>query len=133
MPSVLLDTGPLVALFKQNDTHYVRAKSWFRSQRGPLLTTHAVLTEAWHLLSTPARLPMARFANVACEICEFDGDDRARILSVLERYADLPMDYADATLIVVAETRKINFVSTIDVKDFSVYRLANGRSLQLVF
>ncbi len=56
-----------------------------------------------------------------------------RILTMLERCADLPMDYADATLLVLGEMEKTAAVSTIDVNDFSVYRLANGKALTLVF
>ena len=133
MASVLLDTGPLVALFKRNDTHHKRATAWFEAHRGGLLTTQAVVTEAWHLVSESARLPLVRFVMAACEIREFDAQGQARILATLERYADLPMDYADATLLVLGEIEKAVTVATIDVNDFSVYRLANGKALRLVF
>ncbi len=52
--SVLLDTGPLVALFKRNDTFHKKSVDWFARNRAELVTTHAVLTEAWHLISPPA-------------------------------------------------------------------------------
>lgn len=133
MASVLLDTGPLVALFKRNDTHHARAVAWFKKHRGLLLITQAVITEAWHLVSAPARLPLVRFVTAACEILEFDGEGQARIAATLERYADLPMDYADATLVVQGERLGIGAVATIDVNDFSVYRRANGKAFKLVF
>ena len=133
MPNVLLDTGPLVALFKRNDLHHERAISWFKGQRGTLLTTQAVVTEAWHLVSEHVRLPLVRFVTAACVVCEFRPEDMARLVVVLERYADLPMDYADATLIVMAESQKLDSVATIDINDFSTYRLANGKALKLVF
>ena len=133
MASVLLDTGPLVALFKRNDTHHVRAVAWFKGHRGPLLTTQAVVTEAWHLLSEPARLPLVRFVTAACEVHEFGTQGQARILAALERYAELRMDYADATLIVLGEILHVMSIATIDVKDFSAYRLTNGKALKLVF
>jgi len=131
--SVLLDTGPLVALFKRNDTHHARAVAWFKGHRGPLLTTLAVVTEAWHLLSEPARLPLVRFVTAACEVHEFGTQGQARILATLERYADLRMDYADATLIVLGDMLHVMSIATIDVKDFSAYRLTNGKALKLVF
>lgn len=133
MASVLLDTGPLVALFKRNDTHHQRAALWFKAHRGALLTTQAVVTEAWHLVSESARLSMVRFVLAACEIREFDAQGQARVVAMLVRYADLPMDYADATLLALGEIEKISAVATIDVNDFSVYRMANGKSLTLVF
>jgi uncharacterized protein len=131
--SVLLDTGPLVALFKRNDTHHARAVAWFKGHRGPLLTTQAVVTEAWHLLSEQARLPLVRFVTAACEVHDLGTQGQARILATLERYADLRMDYADATLIVLGDMLHVMSIATIDVKDFSAYRLTNGKALKLVF
>jgi hypothetical protein len=133
VPSVLLDTGPLVALFKRNDTHQTRAAAWLKNHRGPLLTTQAVITEAWHLLSEPARLPLVRFVNTACEVHELSRQGQVRTLATLERYADQRMDYADATLVVLSDVLHVTSIATIDVKDFSAYRLANGKALKLVF
>ena len=133
MASVLLDTGPLVALFKRNDTHHARAVAWFKDHGGPLLTTQAVITEAWHLLSEPARLPLVRFVTAACGVHDFGTQGQARIAATLERYADLRMDYADATLVVLGDMLHVNSIATIDVNDFSAYRLANGKALKLVF
>ena len=133
MANVLLDTGPLVALFRRNDTHHQRAVAWFKGHRGALLTTHAVITEAWHLVSPAACLPLVRFVRDACEICEFDESGRSRVFAFLERYEDLPMDYADATLMALAEIERLSTIATIDVGDFSVYRLSNGKALKLTF
>jgi uncharacterized protein len=129
--SVLLDTGPLVALFKRADKHHSRSVAWFKAQRGPLLTTQPVITEAWHLLAESARLPLVRFVTAACDIMA--GVDHGRVLAVLEKYRELRLDYADATLVVLAEDRGVRAIATIDVKDFSACRLSNGRSLRLVF
>ncbi len=122
-----------MALFKRNDTHHARATAWFSKHRGLLLTTQAVITEAWHLVSAPARLPLVRFVTAACEILEFDVDGQARIAATLERYADLQMDYADATLVVQGDLLRTGAIATIDVNDFSVYRRANGKPFDLVF
>jgi len=122
-----------VALFKRNDTHHARAVAWFKGHRGALLTTQAVVTEAWHLVSEPARLPLVRFVAAACEVRGFGVDGEARVVAILERYADIHMDYADATLIVLGETQKIAAVATIDEGNFSAYRSANGKPLKLVF
>ncbi len=133
MASGLLDTGPLVALFRRNDVHHARSVAWFKAHRGPLLTTQAVITEAWHLVAESARLPLVRFIVAACEVCEFDANGQARLVVALERYADLPMDYADATLVVLAELQKVRAIATIDVNDFTAYRLSTGKALRLVF
>lgn len=133
MASVLLDTGPLVALFKRNDTHHARSVAWFKSHRGPLLTTQAVITEAWHLVSESARIPLIRFTAATCDVCELGAVGQARILATLERFADLSMDYADATLVVLAELQRVSAIATIDVNDFTAYRLSTGRAFRLVF
>ena len=132
MPSVLLDTGPLVALFKRNDHEHARTVAWFKRHRGGLLTTHAVIAEAWHLMNPRARLPLMRFVAAAVDVCELQAQSVPRIVAMLEKYADLPMDYADATLLVLAEQQRSYSIATLDIVDFSVYRLANDRSLKLV-
>ena len=132
MASVLLDTGPLVALFKRNDTHHARAVAWFKGHRGPLLTTQAVITEAWHLLLEPARLPLVRFVTAACEVNDFGTQGQVRIAATLERYSDLPMDYADATLVVLAEEIGTDLVFTTDRRDFRVYRIRGRKSFRIV-
>lgn len=132
MASVLLDTGPLVALFKRNDAHHAGTAAWLKRHRGPLLTTHAVLTETWHLLSPTARLPMMRFVAAAVDTCDLGENAVSAINALLEQYADLPMDYADATLLVLAEARNVYSIATIDVMDFSVYRLRSGSAMKLV-
>jgi hypothetical protein len=122
-----------VALFKRNDSHHERAVAWFREHRGPILTTDAVITEAWHLVSQSARVPLVRFTQAACRLAELDAASRARVLGYLERYADLPLDYADATLLALAETSRVLRVATIDRDDFAAVRLANGAALTLDF
>jgi predicted nucleic acid-binding protein len=119
-------------LFKRNDHDHARAAAWFKRHRGPLLTTHAVVTEAWHLMTPAARLPLIRYVAAAVEVCELGATSIGQIASFLERYADLPMDYADATLLVLAEERGVRSIATIDVADFSACRLSRGQALTLV-
>ena len=133
MAGVLLDTGPLVALFRRNDAHHRPAVAWFRQHSGPLLTTQAVVTEAWHLLREPVRLSLVRYVTRACDVRELGRDGQARVLHALERFADTPMDYADATLLVLAEVESVYAIATIDTGEFSAYRTASGKALKNVF
>lgn len=133
MPSVLLDTGPLIALFKRNDAHHALAVDWFKRHTGRLLTTHAVITEAWHLVRDPARLPLMRFVAAACDVSDLGPDGTSRILAALERFADFPMDYADASLIVLADIERVFSVATVDLDEFSAYRTASGKTLKNTF
>ena len=75
---------------------------------------------------------MMRFVAAAVDVCDLGENAVAGITEVLEQYADLPMDYADATLLLLAETRNVYSIATIDVADFSVYRLRSGSAMKLV-
>lgn len=133
MARVLLDTGPLVALFKRNDASHRRAATWFSRNRADLVTTHAVLTEAWHLISPSARGKLMAFVAEALIVPELAADVIPRLTRLLAAYADTPMDYADATLVLLAHDLGEFRVATIDLGDFSVYRTEGKKALRLVF
>ncbi|MGH8701998.1 MAG: type II toxin-antitoxin system VapC family toxin [Burkholderiales bacterium] len=133
MARVLLDTGPLVALFKRNDASHRRAAAWFARNRAALVTTHAVLTEAWHLISPPARGRLMAFAAEALIVPELPADAIPRLTRLLATYADTPMDYADATLVLLAHHLGELRVATIDLGDFGVYRTEGKKALRVVF
>ena len=92
-----------------------------------LVTTWHVVTEAWHLLSGPARLGMMRWIDSGgAAVLEIGADDAKRMLVLLEKYRDRPMDIADASLVVLAGRIGVNEILTIDRADFDVYRLPDG-------
>jgi hypothetical protein len=59
-------------------------------------------------------------------------DDALPMKTLMERYADLPMDFADATLVHVANREGLRDIFTLDRRDFAVYRLKGGRSFNVV-
>jgi uncharacterized protein len=130
---VLLDTGPLVALFKRNDASHRQAVAWFSRNRAELVTTHAVLTEAWHLVNPLARGKLMAFAVEALAVPELPADSIPRLAQLLDEYSDTPMDYADATLVLLAHELAEMRVCTIDTGDFAVYRTEGNKSLRVVF
>ncbi len=122
MRRVLVDTGALVALVRERDAYHERAVRFFGDFRaGELLTTVAVLTETLHLLPVRygplviefARPPLWRVMDIAAGL--------PRIAELLVKYADRPMDFADASLVWAAEQSGAREVLTTD-KDFSIYR-----------
>jgi len=126
--NIVVDTGPIVALFKQRDRHHSRVVKFLRENPCLLVTTCHVVTEAWHLLSGPARLGMMRWIDSGgAAVFEIDADGAKRMLRLLEKYRDRPMDIADASLVVLAERIGVNEILTIDRTDFDVYRLPSGR------
>lgn len=133
--AVLVDTGPLVALFDPSDADHDTCKqvlAQLRQRRR--VTSLAVLTEAVYLLSFSAQAQRALLAFVAAGavgIAEFDAQQVSRAAALMERYEDLPMDFADATLVVLGESLQTTTVFTLDRRDFGVYRLGR-RAFRLV-
>jgi predicted nucleic acid-binding protein len=129
-PSVLLDTGPLVAFLNRGDRHH----GWARSELGrvtpPLLTCEAVVSEACFLLRRLPDGPYAVLELVRRGLLStaFDlGREAALVQKLLARYAEVPMSLADACLVRLAEINPASFVLTLD-SDFALYRM-HGRQV----
>jgi hypothetical protein len=133
--TALVDTGPLVALFDPSDRWHERCQvELARLARASLVTSLAVLTEATHLLGFDRRAQRALLAFVAAgavEIADLGAGDVSRAAALMERFDDLPMDFADATLVVLAERLGTNRVFTLDRKDFGAYRIGR-RAFRIV-
>lgn len=126
---ILIDTGPLIALFDPKDPDHKACHKTLDKITEPLFTTEAVLTEAFHLLDPRSRgteglkqFILQEYTSVVCIQLE----SFCRVFELMEKYIDCPMDFADATLIVLAEQLTISKVFTLDITDFSVYRVKRG-------
>lgn len=126
---ILVDTGPLVALFDPKEDEHRRCREVLRNLTASLATTLAVLTEAFHILS-PESIGSDRLREFilqdGLQVLSLDQETIQRAFELMEQYRDHPMDLADASLIAVAETIPTQKVFTLDRKDFSVYRLRRG-------
>jgi predicted nucleic acid-binding protein len=126
---ILVDTGPLVALFDPRDEQHNRCRGILREIREPILTTTAVLTEAFHMLG-PASIGSDRLREFvedgALSVWFFDRAWFSRAFELMELYADHPMDLADASLVAAAEALGTRRVFTIDRRDFETYRVRRG-------
>ncbi|HTY48401.1 MAG TPA: PIN domain-containing protein [Steroidobacteraceae bacterium] len=126
---ILVDTGPLVALFDPRDGMHPRATGTLKSLREPLSTTVAVLTEAFHMLE-PHSVGSDRLREFVMQgglaVWFLDQAALVRAFELMERYADRPMDLADATLICAAEALRIRRIFTLDAADFATYRIRWG-------
>ena len=122
---ILVDAGPLVAIFHADDQNHDRCVRALRSLRGPLATVWPVLTEAMYLLSFSWEAQAALWEMIETEvlvILALDRGDSARMKELMRKYRDLPMDLADAALVCVAERERIRRVFSLDRRDFTVYR-----------
>lgn len=132
---LLLDTGALVSLLDRHQTHHGACTRAYAEWTGAVVSTEAVLTEATHLLARakdgPVRcLDFFLFGGALLVPSSPAALKRARALMV--KYADQPMDYADATLVALAEELNTRMVFTTDQNDFAVYRTKDRRAFTLI-
>ncbi|MEW6218082.1 MAG: PIN domain-containing protein [Thermodesulfobacteriota bacterium] len=134
MADLLLDTGPFVALLDRSERSHLRCLEFFQGFRGRLFTTEAVLTEVVYLLgpSFQAQQPALELVlQGGAELLPMSQALLERCLGLMAKYADIPMDYADATLVAVAEERQIRDIFTLDLRGFSTYRLSPRKPFRI--
>ena len=132
---ILVDTGPLVALFDPADYSHAKCVRILQRIEEPLCTTLPVLTEAFHLLtpdSVGAERLMDFVADRGLSVWFAREESLDRAFELMRHYSNLPMDFADASLVVAAETLATRKIFSIDRKDFTVYRIRRGHR-QLAF
>ena len=136
MKNWLVDTSALVALLDEGDPAHDEVAEAFATVRGGLLTTGPIITEAFHLLRYAAsggeRLVEFLDATGATIVDVFGLDDLRAMTRLMEKYADRPMDFADASLVFVAEARGDEGVLTLDERGFRTYRFRGNRRFHLL-
>jgi uncharacterized protein len=132
---LLLDTGALVSLLDRSQRHHRAFAEFFGEWGRPVVSTEAVLTEATHLLGG---FPGGRqscvdfFLSGGAVLVPATTASLRRCRDLVSQYADLPMDYADATLVVLAEELETTLVFTTDRRDFAVYRIKGRRRFDIL-
>jgi len=132
---VLLDTGPIVALLDARDQWHAACTAAFERYADRCVTTEAVVTEACYFAgrqggSGSIALNLLRDAEIPIVSVETGGMRRAAAL--MDRFANLPMDFADASLVAVAEALGIESVLTTDRRGFAAYRTGRGGSFRVL-
>ena len=126
---ILVDAGPLVALFDPKDGRHDRCVATLKSIREPLRTTVPILTEVFYMLS-PDSIGADRVrdfvAHGGLSVWFFNDNWLARAFELMELYRDHPMDLADASLVAAAESLGTRKIFTIDRRDFAAYRVRRG-------
>jgi predicted nucleic acid-binding protein len=132
---LLLDTGALVSLLDRSQARHEEFKRFFDLWTGPVVSTEAVLTEATHLLGRTRggrRACVEFFLVGGATLVPTTADVLRRARELLDEYVDLPMDYADATLVVLAEEIGTDLVFTTDRRDFGVYRIKGRKRFRIM-
>jgi predicted nucleic acid-binding protein len=128
----MMDTGPWVALIDKSEERHEECVEWLRDFRGNIFSSEAVLTEVLFLLNFSSKAQSAAIDFVlsgAIDLVPSSLESLKRVKKLMEKYKDIPMDYADATLVSIAEDLSIKEVVTFDVKDFGIYRLSSKHPL----
>jgi predicted nucleic acid-binding protein len=132
---LLLDTGALVSLLDRRQPHHVTCRRFFDEWNGVVVSTEAVLTEATHLLSGVrggVSSCVDFFVNGGAVLVPSTPSSLKRVRALLDKYADLPMDFADGTLVALAEELDTTSVFTTDRTDFAVYRVKGRRPFRVL-
>lgn len=135
MKSTLVDAGPLIALFDRSDRYHKRTISFLQKNQNSWITTWPVITEVSHLLDfgTQTQINFLKWINRGgLHIFELEFAHLVRVIELSEKFKDVPMDLADATLIVASEVRGIAEIATID-SDFYIYRDIRNKYLKNIF
>jgi len=134
MKKILIDSGPLIALFDSSDKYHEKSVDFIKTNKYPLITTLASITETLHLLdfNRNAQIDFLEWiSRGAVEIHNIENNDFKRLKDLTEKYRDLPMDFADSCLVYIAEKCNINTIATID-RDFTIYRIKGKKTFKII-
>jgi predicted nucleic acid-binding protein len=136
MKLILLDAGPTIAWLDANDPYHSAVREKMGELTGRLVTTGAVITEVMFFLQEAREgalrltdwLRRMRVDIVNC----FDPESLQSAALLMERYADAPMDYADATLVACADELNCGDILTLDIRGFRTYRYQRHKRFKLL-
>jgi uncharacterized protein len=135
VPAALIDAGVILALVDRNDDWHHACVQAYNNSRLPLLTTEAVLAEVFHLAGR--KVPDARgvwrlLSSGAIQMSEIAHRELSEVQTLMQDYADCPMDFADATLVHLAARERLSTILTIDHDDFETYRLPGRKKFTIL-
>lgn len=132
---ILIDTGPIVAIFSSVDAHHESCIEQLRRIKGSLLTCWPVVAEAaWILRKNPQAVEkfLSSFNGALFQLLPLNEDDMPGIAVILAKYQDLSLQLADASLVHLANRESIETVFTLDRRDFTVLRRVKGKKFNLI-
>lgn len=134
---IITDTGFFVALGNKKDKFHQQAKQKLSKFREPLITTYPVIVEtSYFLVERVGQETQLRFlyqlTQGSIKIFQLNNDHLKRMIELMIKYSNLPMDLADASLVVLAEEIKENRILTTDFRDFTIYRWDNSKEFNIL-
>ena len=135
MKTRLIDTGPFIAYLNRRDPAHESISAAIDGFRGQLATTSTVIGEVMYFVSQTANGPSAFVKLLLAsriQIADFTQPSQLAVaVELMAKYSDTPMDFADATLVLLAEALGISEIVTLDRRGFSTYRTSTGRAFRL--
>lgn len=135
MQNILIDAGPLIALFDRSDQYHTRAVEFIKDFQGYLWTTWPVVTEVCHMLDFSTKSQCAFLEWIkrgGVRIFRLEEIHLEKLVALTEKFDDVPMDLADASLVVAGEEKSFAEIASID-SDFYIYRDLRNKYLTNVF
>ena len=132
---LLLDTGPFVALVDRSEELHDECVAALESWTGPVVTTEAVVTETLYLVGPQWRAQKVALEFIlrgAFQLVPSSHASLQRVAALMERYRNVPMDFADATLVVLGEELGTDRVFTLDRRGFSTYRMNRRKPFRVI-
>ncbi len=131
MQKTIIDSGPLIALFDKGDKYHHKVLDFLQTFKGELITSWSVITEVSHMLdfNLQVQIDFLKWIEIGgIEIYKIQQDEIQYIRVMMEKYLDVPMDLADATLMYIASKEDIKNIVSIN-SDFDIYRTLKQQSL----
>ena len=132
---LLLDTGAFVALVDRSEARHAGCVAALENWSAPVVTTEAVLTETLYLVGPSweaQRICLEFLLRGAFLLIPSSRQSLQRVAALMKKYRDVPMDFADATLVALSEDLQTNQVFTLDRRGFSVYRLPGKKTFDIL-
>ena len=133
--TILIDAGPIISLFDSGDRYHKRTREYLKKHMYRFISTLAVITEVSHMLDFSKNAQRDFYEWVMYKgiiLSDINQNDMPRILELTEKYSDLPIDFADATLVITAEKTGIREIISLD-KDFDIYRLPGREQIHNIY
>lgn len=134
MEAFLTDSGPLVALLNRADSYHEWACEQFSSISSPVWTCEGAIAEACHLLNVDGLPPWGVLELLEREVVKVRFElepNLKRVLSLMKKYSDTPMDFVDACLVRMTELKQDCQLLTVD-SDFRVYRRMERQAIPII-
>lgn len=131
----LIDTGAILALLKRDDPWHEACQQAFATLTVPMATSAAVLAELFHLLGHNRRDVAAAWGFLrsgVITVAAIVDADLAELDELMARYHDRPMDFADATLVHLANRESLTTILTVDHNDFETYRIGRRQRFRIL-